>query len=394
MSNSDDFVQHQQMLHQQQSTLLNNMQNHLNDPNVDSAELLTTLTNMMQVMDARSNSLSAQYSQASRFSSLSDAVNIVQAQNQEALLQQNAMIASMQEVVHQLSEKAVNHSHSSSQRLHIPHPFTPGFNGDTKTLSFRAFKAKLNVVFQRFENAFSTDNQRINYALSCMSGPPLEHLAPIFNKDVADTEGLLKSYDTFMNSIDAAYGDRLSIQEAEDKIRFLKQKGTMQEYISEFATLQGRIRWNQDALVSQFKFGLSESVRVLLQNQWHSLTTMKEVSEAATTAYQNLRVGGSRRPFNQNVWPRPGQQHRPSQPHRPSPPAAAPGPNDMELGAMRGPLTAQEKERRRKDRLCLYCGQANHFANSCPNKKPSVGFSLVETDDGDYVFDLQGKDQA
>ena len=387
MSSQDEFVQQQQMLHQQQSNLLNNMHQHVNNPNADPAEVLTTLHNILNVMDARSNSLSAHYSQASRLSSLSDAVNIVQAQNQESFNQQTAMISSMQEVVQRLCEQAnvpTDHSTNGPKRVHVPHPFTPAFNGDAKVLSFRAFKAKLSVVFQRFASAFETDVQCVNYALSCMTGPPLEHFAPMFNGEVEDVEGLFENYEAFMEAIDAAYGDRLSIQEAEDKIRFLRQKGTMQEYVSEFATLQSRVRWNVPALVSQFKFGLSEPVRALLQNQWHSLTTMKEVIEAATTAYQNLRVGGFRRPVNgQHPWQRPNQFNKTPQNHSPrtSPPAAAatPGPNDMELGAIRGPLTDQEKERRRKERLCMYCGKANHFAASCPNKRPPrVGFSGIE----------------
>ncbi len=41
----------------------------------------------------------------------------------------------------------------------------------------------------------------------------------------------------------------------------------------------------------------------------------------------------------------------------------------MEIDSIRrGPLAAQEKDRRRNERLCLYCGQPDHFVTSCPNK--------------------------
>ena len=31
-----------------------------------------------------------------------------------------------------------------------------------------------------------------------------------------------------------------------------------------------------------------------------------------------------------------------------------------------GRLTQEEKERRRRERLCMYCGQPNHIAVNCP----------------------------
>jgi len=36
-------------------------------------------------------------------------------------------------------------------------------------------------------------------------------------------------------------------------------------------------------------------------------------------------------------------------------------------GKPRGPLTPEERQRRKDLKLCLYCGGTNHNANSCPN---------------------------
>lgn len=38
----------------------------------------------------------------------------------------------------------------------------------------------------------------------------------------------------------------------------------------------------------------------------------------------------------------------------------------MDLSAFWGPLTAEEKDRRRKKKLCLYCGKHGHMAMACP----------------------------
>ena len=34
----------------------------------------------------------------------------------------------------------------------------------------------------------------------------------------------------------------------------------------------------------------------------------------------------------------------------------------------RGPLTAEEKDRRRINNLCMYCGLAGHFVGECPGR--------------------------
>ena len=41
------------------------------------------------------------------------------------------------------------------------------------------------------------------------------------------------------------------------------------------------------------------------------------------------------------------------------------GPAPMDIGRIRGPLTNEEKQRRRAQNLCLYCGKAGHLVRDC-----------------------------
>ncbi|KAJ8095487.1 hypothetical protein PM082_023257 [Marasmius tenuissimus] len=60
--------------------------------------------------------------------------------------------------------------------------------------------------------------------------------------------------------------------------------------------------------------------------------------------------------------------------HTPTPastPSLPPG-KPMEIDATRtakprGPLTAEERQRRKDKNLCMYCGGSGHKANVCPN---------------------------
>ena len=78
-------------------------------------------------------------------------------------------------------------------------------------------------------------------------------------------------------------------------------------------------------------------------------------------------------------------QHRPQAPRTPNPASATPvtagtatgtaaGP--MDLSAARGKLTPAERQRRRTQGLCMYCGGVGHFAAECPARRTvAVGTS-------------------
>ena len=71
----------------------------------------------------------------------------------------------------------------------------------------------------------------------------------------------------------------------------------------------------------------------------------------------------------------------------------------MDLSASRfqrrGPLYQEEEERRRRLKLCLYCGEPGHFAQGCPvktHKNSLRGNSAIHMED-DGLND-SGKEQA
>ena len=50
------------------------------------------------------------------------------------------------------------------------------------------------------------------------------------------------------------------------------------------------------------------------------------------------------------------------------PPANTPTPMEIDTTRRRGPLSEEEKQRRRTNRLCLYCGGPGHIAINCPHR--------------------------
>ena len=49
-------------------------------------------------------------------------------------------------------------------------------------------------------------------------------------------------------------------------------------------------------------------------------------------------------------------------------PTNTPTPMEIDTTRRRGPLSEEEKQRRRANRLCLYCGEPGHIAVNCPHR--------------------------
>ncbi|KAI9778305.1 MAG: hypothetical protein M1816_004144 [Peltula sp. TS41687] len=80
------------------------------------------------------------------------------------------------------------------------------------------------------------------------------------------------------------------------------------------------------------------------------------------------------------------------------------GASPMDIGRVRGPLLNDEKARRRREGLCLYCGKAGHMARDCraPGKKGRGGTrtrrqqinAITAGDDASRFEDVTGKDEG
>ncbi|KAH9901485.1 hypothetical protein C8Q73DRAFT_778918 [Cubamyces lactineus] len=78
--------------------------------------------------------------------------------------------------------------------------------------------------------------------------------------------------------------------------------------------------------------------------------------------------------------------YAPNSSSSPSIPGASSGPRGtlkVEVDAMRrGPLSQTEKDRRRREGLCLYCGKAGHMISKCPNGAKPRADSKAPTPSG------------
>ena len=193
------------------------------------------------------------------------------------------------------------------------------------------------------------------------TGETLTWFAPLFERNAT----ILSNFEAFLGAFSKAFGKHDKIRSATKKIRSLGQ-GTRStsDYASEFRQLACNINWDEPALISQFYSGLQDGVKDLLLTLSNPLTLDEAINQAVKCDNRLFE-----RRQNKRIWTIP---HQPSKYFASSTNAYAVKYTEveaMEIDAIRfKPLTEQKKKQKRKENLCLYCGQPSHRANNCPLK--------------------------
>lgn len=242
-------------------------------------------------------------------------------------------------------------------RISLPEKF------DGTRSKFRGFVNQIQLVTFLQPQRYPTDESRVGLVGTLLTGQALSWFAPLFEK----RSPILNNFDMFLAAFAEAFGEHDKVRWATTKIRSLRQ-GTQSAsvYASDFRQLACDINWDEEALMSQFHWGLRDDVKDLLL----SLPDPQTLSEAISQAVKCDNRLFQRRQ-DQRSWTS-------SKAYSTSSHTAAStkvssinsGVEDMQIDAARfKPLTPQEKKRRFEENLCLYCGESGHKIDRC-HKKP------------------------
>ncbi len=208
------------------------------------------------------------------------AVEVLAAQAREQQQFQQSYQASIQLILERLA-------HRQTSRSSTPQPLNPKYKGNDDGMTFTEFRSKLITSFARFPDALSYGSDKANFALQSMEGTPALFFAPYVNGEIPDDEDYLTSWDNFSAVMNEMHGDQHQLDEINHKLTRLRQTGHMSLYLTRLRTLSARSGWNEPALLSRFKEGLSHEIKTILVPQWHTLNNLRQAQAAATTAYQN-----------------------------------------------------------------------------------------------------------
>lgn len=290
-----------------------------------------------------------------------------------------------------------------------------------KREDWKSFQSRLDLFFLTHESAYPTESEKIMFIISRLgtdtaASKLLEPYIPKFRDPIELRPPLISDLKVFLIYILKNFGVTNSHVVAEINLRNLKQKGSALDYTNKFINIAADVRWsnNDDAMISAYRLGLKEAVLEVLARD-EEPTTFGAFSQLAieidTRQYSYFLTRSTARST-------PSSSSTPTgrttiTPHVPRPPTQAPrppapaavdsGPSPMDLGhAQHRPVDAAEKQRRKDNDLCGYCGADDHWIRECPNKPPTKkptfktvnAISAVETSSSPNVtFDL-GKDSA
>ena len=203
-----------------------------------------------------------------------------------------------------------------------------------------------------------------------LSGTAFAWFAPFLEKNFA----LLNNFEEFISKFKACFGDTDSIRIAINKIRRLRQsEWPASAYSADFHLLSTNIPWDDQALMEQFHFGLRNNVKDLLLAfpeepkslteaishtvrcdnrlfKWHSECQFQMLRTRSQPTYASIVA----KPFPRKSFI--------------TSPKNTPTPMEIDTTRRYGPLSEEEKQRRRTNRLCLYCSGPGHIVVNCPHR--------------------------
>ena len=278
-------------------------------------------------------------------------------------------------------QSSISQSSSKEPKICLPTKF------DGTRSQFRGFINQVRLVIHMHPNRYPTDATRVGLVGTLLTGTTLAWFAPLLEKQ----SHLLQDFDGFIKEFQESFGDTDCVRTAINKIRRLRQGDRpASAYAADFRLLACDIPWDDEALMDQFRQGLRNDVKDLLLTFHEDPKSLTEAISRAVRCDNRLFERRSER--QQMARFRPEQTYAsivatpPSGQTQVFNPVHVGGPTPMEIDSTRrrGPLTEAEKQRRRANRLCLYCGGPGHIAITCPHKPRRQVNQVSASDKFDY----------
>ena len=305
------------------------------------------------------------------------------AQNQQALFEAINSMATL------FSSMSLPTSSSNPPPIKFKEP--SAYKGKTEELEDFLSSIENGIKMQR--SAFTSDEERVNYMVSYFGeGTPQSWLTGVRKT----APHLLTDFPAFVAAFKEHFGDRNAVATALRRIEKLEQTGSCVSYTARFRELAAVLDLSQTTLMQYFRRGLKNSVRQGLVYS-HGIKTFEDLEKAAIEINNELfQFNLDQKRTDSKTCSHPNSnsnssnsQHNPcnnsnhsrnsnTNPHsRSSLPSANPsasstsssnsGPAPMEIdGVRRGPLTTEERKRRKDNNLCMYCAASGHRAKNCP----------------------------
>ncbi|KAI2665770.1 Transposon Tf2-9 polyprotein [Labeo rohita] len=240
---------------------------------------------------------------------------------------------------------------TASPRLAFPEKF------DGTAAKCKGFLLQCTLFVNQQPNLYATDESKIAFVCSLLTGKALEWATAVWDLG----QSTYPTFATFLQSFKEVFQPSPESSEAGEQIVALRQgRRTAADYALDFRTLAAQSGWNDGPLKLHYRPGLNSDLQVELACRDEGLT----LNQYIDLSIRIDNVMRSRKPNRSFTTP------------LPTPSSTSSTPEPMQLGTTK--LTIEERERRIRNNLCLYCGQAGHIRATCPTRPPRPPTSVSE----------------
>lgn len=320
----------------------------------------------------------------------------------------NEPTANLAEAILLMTEE-LRRRETPSRKVKVKEPDT--FDGsDPRKLN--NFILQCNLYF-RSNPAYSDDENKVNFALSYLRGTALEYFEPTI-LDSDEIPGWMDNWSAFVRTLRTQFGPIDPTADAEDGIDNLKMNDSHRilKYNVEFNRLAIRTGWDDSVLRHRYYTGLAERIKDIMGQQGKpaTLEAMKSLAHAIDSRHwerhrEKSRSGKSKSDSHDKSDHKHSHNHSHGHNHshshksddknkgsnsgsnksssgntsnsnnnKSAKPSSSSG-NSASLSdklGKDGKLTAQERQRRFDNNLCLFCGGTGHTAKNCPKSTSSA----------------------
>ncbi|KAJ7998708.1 hypothetical protein DPEC_G00207680 [Dallia pectoralis] len=227
---------------------------------------------------------------------------------------------------------------------------------DGKPGGCQGFLLQVALYISQHRTLFPDERSKVDFNISLLTGRALEWATALWSANVPE----LNSEAQYNRLFREVFDHSVSGRNVGDLLCDLSQgTRTVADYALEFRTLAAGSGWSESGLLTIYRRGLRKDVRA-------ELACRGDISELnryinISIAIDNLLLEGKEKPTRTATY---------ESAARGSTTRDSPADEPMQLGRL--PLTALERQQRRRDGLCLYCGRSGRFIRQCPVRPSRV----------------------
>jgi len=240
----------------------------------------------------------------------------------------------------------------------------PKFNGDRAKL--RNFKVQLRLKLAE-EGSFLNKDEKIQYIIGLLEDQAMDQVGPHLKEGGAT---LFTTAQEVIQCLDRAFGDPDPKGTARAQLERLRMgNDDFSTYYAKFQRYCTVLEYNDEAILDRLDYGLSNEMKdgpVYFEKPTglHERIALYLSLDGQIRARRNEQKRSTTSPpvRHNNTTPEAAK----TTPHPTSSNSGYYGAAPMDLSSGRRRVSPEEKVRRIREGLCLYCGQAGHVANACP----------------------------